>query len=332
MLKPYDKIKIEKKDGIATIEGEITLEAIEEEKIEALRNITANFKAPGFRPGKVPEAIIKEHISEQELFEDGAQEALKLAYPEILEDYDIRPLTYPRVEVKKFELGKPVEFTIRVGVIPEFKLPNYKALAKDVPLETPKVEDAEVEKFIKDIEEARSTKEKPFTLTDETAKTLGKFENALDLKNKLKENLTLEKTEAAKAKRREALSRLLIEKTRLELPKFWEEDERHAILHELEEHAESHKIPKEKLLEGFGKTGEQYISDELAHRAKREKIKTILERIAEEKKITPTEEEIEREAMNLRTYYDETDHEKLKEVARTGLLRQKALEFIEELK
>lgn len=329
MSKTYDKIKIETKDALTTIEGEITLEAIDEEKAEALRSFASTFKAPGFRAGKVPEAIVKEHISEQDLFEEGANEALKLAYPLILDEFKINPLTYPRVEVKKFEIGHPLEFTIRVGVAPEFKLPNYKGIGKDVPQETPEVKDEDVEKFIKDIESARGTEEKPFTLTDETVKTLGAFENIEDLKTKLRENLRAEKAEMMKAKRREEISRILVEKTKFEFSKFWEEDERALIISELEEHAENHKIQKDKLLEGFNKTEEQFISEELAHRAKREKIKMILDKIAEKEGLTVADDEVEREAMGLRAYYGETDYEKLKNLARVGSLRQKALELIE---
>ena len=329
MSKTYDKIKIQTKDAITVIEGEITLEAIEEEKAEALREIMSSFKAPGFRPGKVPEAIVREHVSETQLFEEGANEALKLAYPLMLDEFDIHPLTYPRVAVKGFVEEKPLEFVIRVGVAPDFKLPNYRGLAKEAPKESAEIKDEDVEKAMKEIEAARGTEEAPFALTDETAKTLGKFENLADLKAKLKENLAAEKTELAKAKRREALSRLLLEKTKLEMPKFWEEDERAAVLAELEEHAQNHKIPKEKLLQGFNKTEAQFADEELAHRAKREKMKMILDKIAEKENIEVSDEEAERQAMGLRAYYGETDYEKLKEIARVGAKREKALELVE---
>ena len=139
----------------------------------------------------------------------------------------------------------------------------------------------------------------------------------------------MEKTEAMKAKRREALSKKLLEETKIELPKFWEEEEKAAILAELEEHAQSHKIPKERFLEGFNKTEAQFADEELMHRARREKIKMILDKLAEKERLQASDEEVEREAMHLRTHYGETDHEKLKELARQGLLREKALELVE---
>lgn len=327
-----DKVSLKKKDGIAVIEGEITLAAIELHKLQALQNLKSEFKHPGFRPGKVPESVILQHVSEDELFTEGAEAALKHAYPHLVQDLKLVPLTYPRVEVKKIEPGQPLEFKIEVGIIPEFKLPNYKSIAKGVSLSPEPVKDGAIEEVIKELETARSTDAEKFVATDENVSQIGKFENLADLKKKLGKHLEEEKTEEAKAKRREEIGRLLIEKTKFDLPKYWEDDERAAILGELEEHAGRHNIPKEKLLEGFKKTETQFLDEEIAFRAKNEKMKMILERIAEEEKIEPSEEEVEREAMNLRAYYSETNHERLKMVAKTALTRQKALEFLESLK
>ena len=55
----------------------------------------------------------------------------------------------------------------------------------------------------------------------------------------------------------------------------------------------------------------------------------ILDKLAEKERLQASDEEVEREAMHLRTHYGETDHEKLKELARQGLLREKALELVE---
>jgi FKBP-type peptidyl-prolyl cis-trans isomerase (trigger factor) len=55
----------------------------------------------------------------------------------------------------------------------------------------------------------------------------------------------------------------------------------------------------------------------------------ILEKIAKEKKLEATDEEVEREAMQLRHYYQETDYERLKQISKTAIIRQKALELVE---
>lgn len=325
----YEKVKVTKKDGIATLEGEITLSAIEYFKEQSLREIRKDFKHPGFRPGNVPEEIIRQNISEASLFEESAQDALKHAYPHLIHDHEIVPITYPRVEVKKFALGNPLEFKIEVGIIPEFKLPNYMSLGKEVPSEKTEVADEEIVEVIKDLEKARSTPEAPFIVSDENVSQIGKFENVVDFKEKLRKHLSEEKTEAAKMKRRETLGKMLIEKTKFELPKYWEEDERAAILGELEEHSKRHNISKEEFLKGYKKTEAEFVTEELMHRANAEKIKMILEKIAKEKKLEATDEEVEREAMQLRHYYQETDYERLKQISKTAIIRQKALELVE---
>lgn len=327
--KLYDKVKVIKKDGVATFEGEITLSAIEYFKEQTLREVKKNFKHPGFRPGNVPEDIIRQNISEASLFEESAQDALKHAYPHLIHDHEVVPITYPRVEVKKFALGNPLEFKIEVGITPDFKLPNYISIGKDIPLEKAEITDEDVNTVIKDLEGARSTPEIPFTVNDENVSTIGKFENVADFKEKLKKHLVEEKQEATKMNRREIIGKTLIEKTKFELPTYWEEDERATIAGELEEHAERYKISKEEFLKGYKKSEAEFISEELVHRANAEKMKMILEKIANEKKLEATEEEIEREAIQLRNYYQETDYERLKQIAKTAIIRQKALELIE---
>lgn len=328
--KSYDKIKVSKKDNIVTLEGEIPIEAIEFHKNEALQELKKDFKFPGFRPGNVPDHIFREHISEEGLFKDSADTALKDAYPLMLDEYKIKAFTYPRVEIKKMQLNTPLEFKIMVGVIPECKLPhNYRKLAKEVPKESFEVTDDDIAKIIKEIETARSTETDSFILTDETVKMVGKFETMEEFKKQLRSHLEEEKREHAKMKRREEIAKILLEKTICDFPKFWEEDEKLTIEKELEDHAASHAISKEKVLEGYKKTEEEFISEELAYRAKNEKIKIILEKIAETEKIIPSEEEIEREAMNLRAYYKEIDYTKLKKVSETALIRRKALELLE---
>lgn len=330
--KPYDKIKINKKDGVATIEGEITLEAIEDQKNEELRKLKKDFKLPGFRPGNVPDEKVLEHIDKVELFEESARNTLSEAYPEILRDHDIHPITYPRVEVKKIVMTEPLEFKIEVGTISDFKLPNYISIAKSEKTKEPEeIKDEEIEKIIKDIEKARSTDEKPFLITDETVKIVGKFESVLEFRTKLKEHIVEEKKEMAKNERRENIGKQLIEKTKFELPKFWMEDEGVNIINELDEYAKQGKTTKEEILKRLKKTEEEFIREELKLREKGEKIKIILEKIAKEEKIELKEDEIEREAMNIKAYYQTHDHDHAKKLAKSALARQKALEFLENL-
>lgn len=328
--KTYENIAIERaKEGIVTITGAITLAAIDDQKAEELKKIKKEFKLPGFRPGFVPEEILKQHINDGELFREAANECLNNVYPEIIEENKIRPLTYPRVEVVKLTPGEAMQFKIRIGVTPDFKLPNYKTIAKSVPATSDPATEEEVEKVIKEIETARSTETEKFTITEETVSQVGKFETVADFKTKLKEHLQEEKNQNIKMKRREEIGKLLLEKTKIDLPALWEEDTRHEAIHEIEHHAEDHHTTKAEILEKLGKTEEELIKEEIELRAKQEKIKMIIEKIAAEEKLTVEAEEIEREAMNMQAYYREADYERLRQYASEALLREKAIEFLE---
>src|SRR5581483_5215218 len=81
----------------------------------------------------------------------------------------------------------------------------------------------------KDAADAGETEPKtPADLTDDFVKTLGGFENVADFRNKIKENIKLEKEMDAKRKNRELVAEKLVAGSKCELPAMIVESEAHA--------------------------------------------------------------------------------------------------------
>jgi trigger factor len=87
-------------------------------------------RLPGFRPGKVPIALLRKRYGETlrgEILEETINEATK----SVIADRGIRPATPPRIEVAPAAAaagGGDLEYTIALEVLPEITPPDYAAI------------------------------------------------------------------------------------------------------------------------------------------------------------------------------------------------------------
>jgi len=84
-------------------------------------------KAPGFRPGRVPRAIIKQRFAKEardEVIKSLVPEALQLAVTEHM----LRVVGDPHIDDLSINEGEPMTFKATLEVLPEFDLKEYKGL------------------------------------------------------------------------------------------------------------------------------------------------------------------------------------------------------------
>lgn len=147
------KILKNKKNGY-TVELEIEEEYAEVEKAiaPAFKEISKDVKVPGFRPGKVTQAIFEQHFGREVLIEKAANLTMNEAYRKAIEEAGLEPVDYPRdIEMKKFEPGKPLGFSLKIDVVPEVKLKKYKGLKAEK--ENAAVTDADINEQLERIRE-----------------------------------------------------------------------------------------------------------------------------------------------------------------------------------
>ena len=120
---------------------------VEAEKFTAALNKAFNknkkrFAVPGFRKGKVPMHMIEKMYGTEVFFDDAANTCISETYPVAIEENNIRPVDFPRVDIKEIGKGKDLVYTAEVTVYPEVELGEYKGL--EVKKNTLEVSDEEV--------------------------------------------------------------------------------------------------------------------------------------------------------------------------------------------
>jgi trigger factor len=115
-----------------------------------LSELSKTVSLKGFRPGKVPLAVVRKRFAGAVLGEVIEQQVQEGSARAIAERRD-RPAAQPRVEVTSFDLGKDLEFKMGFEVLPTIEIAGIETIEITRPVATPG--DAEVEESIRGIAE-----------------------------------------------------------------------------------------------------------------------------------------------------------------------------------
>ena len=183
-------------------EGEIKSEHLKSYRNKALEEMKKEAEVPGFRKGHVPESMLIGKVGELSILEEGAYKAIREALPHLLSEHEYDFIGAPEVTITKIAHGEPLGFKIKIAVMPEVELSDYKKIAKaENSKETPKAEVSEKEveesigQILKSVADKSDKNENPKIpeLNDELVKKLGDFKDVSDFKVKIKNILTKEK-------------------------------------------------------------------------------------------------------------------------------------------
>lgn len=122
----------------------------------AIAKISKEVKIDGFRPGKVPYEILKSKIGEMTIMEEAANLAINGTVDKALND-NIKETTVgnPQIAVIKLAPENPFEYKATLVLLPKIELGGYKKL--EVKKDSLKIEDKEIEKMLKQLQEMRVT-------------------------------------------------------------------------------------------------------------------------------------------------------------------------------
>lgn len=173
------QVKNLKSEGLSH-ELEITIPANDiEQRVDArLAEVQKTHSEPGFREGKVPMARMKQKYGKAimgEVLESAVNETSQAA----LEKEKLQPAMQPKIEVKSFDDGKDLVYTVAVEVLPEFKLVDCKKLKFEKPVAKPEKKNidealeriASQNKSSKKISGDRKTKDGDIVLMDFDGRT-----------------------------------------------------------------------------------------------------------------------------------------------------------------
>lgn len=317
---------------------EISSDFLETNFSEALSSAIKESKIDGFREGKAPEAIVLKNLGEMSVLYEAARISVDRVYGDVLEDKKIRAIGTPNVTVTKIARKNPLGITLVTAVFPEISLPDYKKIAKEEMAKKDdevSVTDKEVEDVIKEITHqlAMAGEEKDKTeLTNEDVAKLGDYKDVADFKEKVKENLRLQKTHKNKEKKRVALAEALIKDVKVELPSLFIEDELSTLINRFKQDIAGSGIPYADYLKHIKKTEDDMRKEWRPDAEKKALLQIIIGRIAKEEKIAPDEEEIKKEVDHIMSHHKDADRFRARMYVEQVLTNEKVLQFLENQK
>jgi trigger factor len=93
-----------------------------------ISELTRTMRLPGFRPGKVPAALIRQRYGKAVLGEVLEGTVGEIAQ-KVVADRGLRPAQQPQIKDFKFEDGSDLAFTVALEVLPEIAIPDLKAIS-----------------------------------------------------------------------------------------------------------------------------------------------------------------------------------------------------------
>ena len=175
-------------------------------------------------------------------------------------------------------------------------------------------------------------------VNDEFASSLGKFKNLEELKKSLKEGMKKEKERQIKEKRRAEFTEKLIEKTEVELPEILIQEEVKKMTLEFESQVRSMGMEPADYLKQIKKTEQDLKRDWEPQAVKRIKAALALRKVAKDRDIKVSSEEIEGEMNKTLSRYENKkdlekniDLKKLYSYAEGVLINERVFQFLEKM-
>lgn len=121
-------LKQEKTGSKIKFEVEASFDSYKEAREEVIKSFSKDINVPGFRPGKAPKNLVENNLNPAAVIDRSIQHLIANLYPKLMHEAKIDPIDYPNVDIKTFEEGKPLVFTIEVEVYPDVELGKYKGI------------------------------------------------------------------------------------------------------------------------------------------------------------------------------------------------------------
>ena len=115
---------------------ELVLDVPADEVSKAFRNVTRNYqkyaKLPGFRPGKVPEAVIRRRFA-SEIRKEVIDSLLPERFSNGVRELGIRPVGQPQVTELTIDEGQPLHVKAVFEYLPDVSIEGYEQVVVDKP-------------------------------------------------------------------------------------------------------------------------------------------------------------------------------------------------------
>lgn len=158
---------------------EISLDELSPYIEQAVNEISTQKPIAGFRPGKVPVEIAKQHIGEMTILQHASNQIIADTYYKALEQEKIETVDQPRIDVIKLAPNNPFIYKATASLSPKVTLADIKTL-KVKNLDKIEVKDDEVQKVLEDLRNMRATEAAVDRPAKESDKVEVDFETFVD--------------------------------------------------------------------------------------------------------------------------------------------------------
>ncbi len=139
---------------------EVEVEVPADEVTKSFRTVLKRYqklaKIPGFRPGKVPESVLRNRFGKS-IRDEVVESVLPSHFRAAIEEKGLRPVSQPQVSNLQLEEGQPLRFKAVFEVLPEFTVDGYQDVKVDKP--STDLTDAEFDAELERLRDAHSTME-----------------------------------------------------------------------------------------------------------------------------------------------------------------------------
>lgn len=145
----------------------------------AYKKVAATVNIPGFRKGKVPNAMIDQRVGRGAVLDQAINEAIQDFYVAAARENEVLVVGRPTVDVKEFVDNEKLNFSVEVSVRPDVTLPDFSKIT--ITVEDVVVNDADIDEQIDELRARfgtlntveRTTKSGDFVTIDLTARIDG---------------------------------------------------------------------------------------------------------------------------------------------------------------
>ena len=159
MSHTYEKLSGNKAKLTFTIPAEQFDEAMQ----QAFLKLRGRINVPGFRKGKAPRRMIETLYGESIFYDDAFEIIFPDAYRAAVEEFDLKPVDQPQIDLDEIGAGKDLKFHLEVFVRPDVTLGEYKGLAVETEIQklTDEMVDARIEEDRKKVSRTIDVDDRP---------------------------------------------------------------------------------------------------------------------------------------------------------------------------
>ena len=120
-----------------------------EQRVNArLAEVAKTVRLPGFRPGKVPAAVVKQRYGDS-LLGEVLEQTVNETSSQALSDRNLRPALQPKIEITSFEKGADLVYDMKLEILPEIETIDFSGVSLE--RLKPEIPDTELDEALKSL-------------------------------------------------------------------------------------------------------------------------------------------------------------------------------------